>query len=478
MDLHIFLEGQRDLAGQLYRQLRAAVLLGRLQGGDGLPPTRELAQRLGVSRNTVTEAYDRLMSEGFVVGRIGAGTFVAEGIAALRAAPLPRGGANLQARPVWETLPTPFFRLTGKRMPYDFRVGILPDKTRFPFDTWRRLAARELRAYSKSEAAQGHAAGEPRLREAIARYVALSRAVICDPDGIVVANGSQQALDLIGRVLIEPGTVVAFEEPGYTFARSCFVSLGARVVSVPVDLEGIVVDRLPSEARMVYTTPSHQFPLGVPMSLARRIALLDWVRAHGAVIIEDDYDSEYRFAGRPLESLQNLDRSGSVLYVGTFSKVLFPALRLGFVVVPATLRKAVIMAKLLSDHYSSVLDQATLARFIADGHLAKHIRRMHKVYNARRTLLLECLEQELGAFIEPIPSTAGLHVAVRAKGPMETDALVAQCHEQEVGLYCLAHFCADEPRWPGLVLGYGAIEEGDIREGIRRLARAWAALTV
>ncbi|MGW4801801.1 MocR-like pyridoxine biosynthesis transcription factor PdxR, partial [Nonomuraea sp. NPDC004297] len=393
MDVHISLEGRGDLAAQIYRQLLDAILDGRLRSGERLPPTRELARRLEVSRNTVALAYDRLGADGFLVGRAGAGTFVAAEPVRGRAAP----EGVVRPRTVWAGLDPPPGPPTAR---YDFRVGV-PDARLFPMETWRRLVARELRA---SAAGYGDPAGHGPLREAIARHVGLSRSVHAGPDDVLITNGAQQALDLVGRVLIEPGAVVAVEEPGYPPARLLFRSLGARVASVPVDGEGIDVTAIPHAASLVYVTPSHQFPLGTPMSLARRAALLAWAERRRAVIVEDDYDSEFRFGARPLEPLQSLDRAGRVIYVGSFSKTLLPMLRLGFLIAPASLAPALRAARRLSDWHGELPTQAALARFIDEGLLARHIRKATREYAARHALIVAAL----GEFL--VPSTAGLHL--------------------------------------------------------------------
>jgi GntR family transcriptional regulator / MocR family aminotransferase len=320
VDLHVSLDGGGDLAGQIYRQVRDAILDGRLRLGQPLPPTRELAIRLAVPRNTVSAAYYRLTGEGFVAGRIGAGTYVtgtAHPAARVGGAINARGTVDpggalavsgpLRPRAIWDDIPDPP-DLTP-RWRYDFRTG-MPDAGLFPYQTWRALVTRELRVTAVGTGAYADPAGEIGLRTAIARHVGVSRAVRADPDDVVVTNGMQQALDLLARVLLAPGSVVAVEDPGYLPPVHLLRSHGAEVVGVPVDAEGIDVTAIPASAEMVYVTPSHQYPLGMPMSLARRMALLAWAERSGGVIVEDDYDSEFRFAGRPAEPLQSLDRGG------------------------------------------------------------------------------------------------------------------------------------------------------------------------
>jgi GntR family transcriptional regulator / MocR family aminotransferase len=378
VDIHVSLVGRKNVTREIYAQLRAAILKGRLHPGDALTPTRLMAQRLSVSRTTVMEAYQRLSSEGFVFSRRGAGTFVS--ILAPRTHPeLPRRGTPgagreetgvdraLTARPVWDLVPLSI--AFANDAPFDFRSGV-PDASIFPYTKWRRLVARAAGSRPGSPSVYAHPAGHSGLREAIAQHVAVSRAVVCTAAEVTVTSGTQQALDLIGRVLLAPGDRVAVEDPGYMPAQLLFRSLGARVTGVPVDEDGIVVDALPRGARAVYVTPSHQYPTGAAMSLARRQALLEWAHRHQAAIIEDDYDSEFRFGGRPIESIQSLDRRGRVLYIGSFSKTMLPSLRLGFVVAPASLVDAVHRAKYVTDWHTSLPLQAALARFIetADSH--------------------------------------------------------------------------------------------------------------
>ncbi|MEV2268076.1 MocR-like pyridoxine biosynthesis transcription factor PdxR [Nonomuraea africana] len=450
MDFHISLAGRADLAAQIYRQLRDAILDGRLRKGERLPPTRELARSLDVARNTVAVAYERLTADGFLEGRAGAGTFVSAPVRPALRRRAPQGG--VRPRRIWTEIPP---ITSGGAPAFDFRVG-LPDLALFPLETWRRLVTRELRVraagYLPPEGHEG-------LRVAIARYFGLSRSIRAAPDDVIVTQGAQQALDLVGRVLIEPGDCVAVEEPGYPPARRLFRSLGARVAGVPVDAEGLDVTAIPRTARLVYVTPSHQFPLGTPMSLARRTALLAWARQRDAVVIEDDYDSEFRFEDRPLEPLQSLDRSGRVVYVGSFSKTLAPMLRLGFLIAPASLQPALRVAKQLTDWHSETTAQAALARFIDEGLLARHVRKATRQYAARHALIAGFLREHL----DLVPSAAGLHLC--AKGEVDP------ARAPEVAVESLASYYAGPPE-QGVVLGYGAIPLERIDEGLRRLIPA------
>ncbi|WP_028642506.1 MocR-like pyridoxine biosynthesis transcription factor PdxR [Nocardioides sp. URHA0020] len=473
MDLAVDLSARGDRATAIYRALLGAVRGGRLTTGDRLPPTRTLAQDLGVSRNTVALAYERLVAEGFLESRVGAGTFVA----ALATLPVraERGGV-LRPRAGWTFVPT---QVSGESPPppYDFRVGI-PDASLFPYDAWRRLLTAEVRAGAHHPGTYAAPGGHPELRAAIARCIALSRGVSADADDIVVTHGTQQALDLVARVLVEPGDVVAVEDPGYPQAHDVFASHGARVVPVRVDDEGLVVDEVPPEARVVYTTPSHQFPYGPPLSRRRREALLDLADRHGIAIVEDDYDSEFRFVEGPLETLHALDRHGRVLYLGTYSKTLVPALRAGYVVVPESLRAALRAARQLADGYGDPAVEVALARFISDGLFAAHVKRARTAYAERRDLLRRELDHRLGEVITVVPSAAGLHVtAVFADPGVDDVALARACAAHGVAVDALSAYAVGPGRRSGLVLGYGALRVDSIRPGSALLAR-WVEETV
>ncbi|MCE5232782.1 MAG: PLP-dependent aminotransferase family protein [Mizugakiibacter sp.] len=463
----------RNLLRALHGQLRAAILDGRLRPGLRLPPTRALAAACGVSRNTAVAAYDLLLSEGYLLTRPRAGAFVADVLPTAPAHKAPARGANADRRlaAFWRRPPLAPSAPPHAPPRWDFRLGV-PDAGAFPFDVWRRLSARALRAAAKAPAAYLDAQGQPALRAAIAQHVAFARAVACGADDIVVTAGAQQAFDLLARILVAPGrTVVAVENPGYAPARAAFAAAGARIAPVRVDDEGLVVARLPREARVICVTPSHQFPLGVAMSARRRAELLEFAHRHGAVVIEDDYDGEFRYAGRPLDALQTLDRADSVFYVGTFSKCLFPALRLGFVAAPAWARRALVGAKLAADGHCPGVAQDALAAFIAAGHLARHVRRMRGVYAARREVLLSGLQRDLAPWLRPLPAVAGLHLAARAAPGFDADALARRAREHGVGVQSLRGYRDGPAGASGLVFGFGAIEADAIAEGLARLRR-------
>jgi GntR family transcriptional regulator / MocR family aminotransferase len=469
MDVHITLGQRGELSVQIYRQLLSAILDGRLRPGERLPPTRALAQRLGVSRNTVAVAYEQLTADDVLVGRVGAGSYVSWRIP-LRDAMQRRAPAGaVQPLARWRSLPPPI-ELAQTTSAYDFSVGI-PDAHLFPAATWRRLLASEWRAPLAQHARYASPEGHRGLRTAIARHIALSRAVHADANDLIVTQGAQQAFDLIGRVLISAGTCVAVEDPGYPLAQRLFRSLGAAVVGVPVDEEGLRVDAIARQASVIYVTPSHQFPLGMAMSFRRRAALLAWAEQRGAVIIEDDYDSEFRFDGRPLDPLQSLDRTGRVIYVGSFSKVLLPTLRLGFLVAPASLRPALLAAKQLTDWHGDLLAQAALARFIERGLLTRHIRKVRRAYAARHARILESLERRCRHRLRAIPSAAGLHLSAVAEGKtLNIRRVVDRARSRGLRIGVLSDYSFGAPSETGLVIGYGAIPLSRIDEGVKQLA--------
>lgn len=464
-------EGSRTLLRALHEQLRAAILDGRLQPGLKLPATRALADACAISRNTAVAAYDRLLSEGYLVSRPRSGAYVADVLPQLRnrrtSAGDPASDRRLSA--FWREPPVIMPASMRLKVRFDFKLGVT-DKRHFPFEIWRRLSARTLRRFSREGATYASPQGRPSLRDAIAGHVSFARAVACQAADIVVTAGAQQAFDLLARVLVTRGrTVVAVENPGYLALHAALAAAGAKIVPVPVDVEGILVDRLPGDANVICVTPSHQFPLGVAMSMRRRASLLEFAQRRNAVVIEDDYDGEFRFGGRPLDALQSLDRTESVFYIGTFSKSLFPGIRLGFVVAPPWARDSLVAAKACTDMHCAVIEQDTLAAFISEGHMVRHVRRMREIYGARLRLLLACLQQDFSRWLKPIPSMAGLHVAAFATASMDMDAVAEWARELDVGVYPLHHHYLGGRRKPGLAFGYGAIEERDIVEGLSRL---------
>jgi GntR family transcriptional regulator / MocR family aminotransferase len=475
MTLHISLVGRKQLSVEVYRQVRDAIVCGTLRPDERLPASRELAADLGVSRMTVTVAFERLAAEGLVISRVGDGTYVTADAAGSRSNPRRRQIQGvLQPRHLWQSVPLP--TAFAERARFDFRTGN-PDVSLFPSATWRRLLVAALREQPLTERIYGDPAGHRGLREAIARHVSVSRGLTASPDDVTVTNGTQQALDVIGRVLLSKSDRVAVEDPGYWPPRRVFETLGARVVPVPVDREGLVIKALPRHVRAVYVTPSHQYPTGAPMTLPRRQALLDWAERHGAAILEDDYDSEFRFSARPLEPLRTLDATGRVIYIGSFSKTLLPTLRLGFIITPRSLQAAVHRAKFLADWHSAELPQAALARFINAGDFARHLRRINMVYRERHELISHLLARDFCDQLEVIPSGAGLHLATFARRASVDDieAVANRARAAGVAIRTLASFSAGAQRRAGIVFGYGGIAALHIEEGLRRLRRCFSA---
>ncbi len=473
-DLHLPRAGEGQITRELHRQLRAAIVDGRLPAGAALPASRRAAQALGVGRNTVVGAYDQLIAEGYVLPRPGARARVAD-VAARRGRVSARHADRVddpRIQPFWrEPLP----RAAQGAPPRGFRLGV-PEHARFPHEAWRRLSARALRDFARRPFTYGAPEGLPELREAIVRHVAFARAVACTADDVVVTSGAQQAFDLLARVLVQPGrTKVAVEDPGYPPLRAVFRAAGAQLVPVPVDDEGIVVERIPIDARVIYVTPSHQYPLGMPLSLARRRALLDFARARGAVIIEDDYDGEFRYTARPLDALQTLDRDGCVCYVGTFSKSLFPSLRQGFVVAPSWARAALLTAKNCADSHGEAITQATLAAFIAQGHLASHVRRMQAIYARRREVLVAAIDQQLSPWLTVIDNIAGLSLAARWRRTRGIAPWTRLAQTHLPGVATSASMSLGEDREPALILGYGAIDAEAMAAPIANLRAALRA---
>jgi GntR family transcriptional regulator/MocR family aminotransferase len=468
-------KGSRTQSRSLYVQLKDAIISGRLQPGLSLPSTRTFAASLGVSRNTVVAAYQSLISDGYLYSRQGSGTYVA------RVTPLTttrRAGPDDVAR---RYLSNPLLRdaaaslgrtfpATSQDLQYNFRVG-LPDMSHFPFERWRLLATRALRAFAREPSTRVDHQGRQVLREAISKHVSYVRALGCEPNDIIVTTGAQQAFDLLARTLVTSGrTTVALEEPGYPMLRAAFIAAGARIAPVRVDKEGLIVDRLPKDAKVICVTPSHQFPLGVVMSLKRRTELLEFARLHGAVVIEDDYDGEFRVGGHPVDNLKTLDHAGRVFFVGTFSKCLFPSVRVGFILTPSWAMKQLVTAKQISDFLSSVHTQDTLALFISEGHLAKHIRKMRKIYAERRQVLYDTIQSAYRDFLTPIRAPGGLHLTAFAKSVKVEAAVIHAAAQLQIQLQPLSRLYVGRSPRPGLVFGYGAIDKQAIAKSLLLLS--------
>jgi GntR family transcriptional regulator / MocR family aminotransferase len=466
------LKDGEPLFRQVYRGVRQAILSGALDANDRLPSTRDLGEQLGISRTVILLAYDQLLAEGFVAGRGGSGTYVAEGLGKSAGRGKSRGATlrvsrfGAAAAVAVSSVDSP--RRPPKRFRYDFVYG-RSDLETFPFEMWRRLLARHARKASVRQFDYGSAPGSLDLREAICVHLRRARAVVCDPEDVIIVNGSQQALDLVVRVLVERGDRVAIEDPHYNGTREALRAAGARLQPVPVDRDGLDTAQLPKRASVAFVTPSHQFPTGAILSLSRRLALLEWARRQNAVIVEDDYDGEFQYEGRPLESLQGLDREGRIVYIGTFSRTVFPALRIGYLIPPKSLVPAFTAAKWLNDLHSATLEQQTLAEFIGEGMYERHLRRLRRRNTARRAALLEAFREFLGGRMEVTGDGAGAHVVLWLKEGMEEEAVIARAAERGVCVYGIAHCFLRRPSRAGLMLGYARMNEREIREGVRLL---------
>ncbi len=478
------LDGDGPLTRRVYRGLRCAILEGRLAAGERLPSTRTLATELGVSRNVVVIAFEHLMAEGYIEGRTGSGTFVAGTLSDQALAPWrPRARPERTRREIalspmarraraLAPLPAPGTPRQAA-LPYDFRYG-LPAVADFPQQLWSRLMTRRAAALSIRTLHYGRTLGHAPLRQAIAEYVTRARGVIATADQVVIVNGAQQGFDLVARLLLGPDDRVVVEEPGYQAARQAFELTGATVVPVSVDAGGLDVSRLPRDGgvRLAYVTPSHQFPLGGILPLPRRLELLQWANEVGAHVLEDDYDSEFRYEGRPVEAVQGLDRQGRVLYVGTFSKVLYPSLRIGYLIVPGPLVEPLAALKFLSDSQTTTFDQEVLTDFITGGHFERHLRRSRVRNAARRRTLLAAIGDAFGDEVSIAGENAGLHVVLwpRHLGTGDLEAVVAAALDRGVGIYPLTPYYARPPGRAGLILGYACLTEREIREGVSILA--------
>lgn len=468
---------------QIYEAIQTAILNGEFASRMRLPSSRDLAKQLGVSRITAVNAYEQLLAEGYLEGKTGSGTFVAsqipddllqisKSVGKNKSADISPENVKISAfaKRLIETQ-TEISRFQSSANPLPFKNG-LTAVSEFPFDIWEKIAVRVFRRSRYKISGYGEAAGYRPLREAVAAHFASSRGVNCDVEQIFITNGAQQALDLIGRVLLEANDKVWIEDPCYQEAFGVFYSNGAQIIPVSVDIEGFDLaeaERQSGAAKLVYITPSHQYPTGVTMSLARRLSLLEWARTNQSWIVEDDYNSEFRYAGRPLASLQNLDNFGRVIYVGTFSKTIFPALRLGCLIVPKNLIEIFTAARALCDCHSPIFEQAILADFIAEGHFARHLRRMRTLYEKRQNILVAEAEKELGKFLKVSKASAGMHlIGWLAEGLSDTE-VVEKAAENGLNLSPLSSYCINNQLPSGIILGYTGFDEKQIRQGIGAL---------
>jgi GntR family transcriptional regulator/MocR family aminotransferase len=457
---------------QIYDQWRAAILGGRFRRGARVPSTRAFAAAYGVSRLTVTAAYEQLVAEGYFEARRGSGTFVSSELPDETLRPIGVPSAA-HAAPPRIRLSRYASRLGGvRRLVVSARSinlsKVSPDLTRFPFPLWRRLVSRHLRRASPDVFDHGaQPAGHQGLRAAIAAHIARTRAIRCSPSQVIVVSGSQQALDLCARLLLDPGDEAAVEEPGYPGARQLFAAHGASLRAMPVGDAGPSIDALSHRTRLVHVTPSHQFPTGVSMPLARRLELLDWARTHAAVVLEDDYDSDYRYSGPPLPAMYSLASGAGVVYVGTFSNVMFRGLRIGYLVVPDELIGAFTAAKWMADRHTTLLEQAALADFIDEGHLDRHIRRMRRLYQRRRDVVLELLGRSFGPGVVVRGDAAGLHLTVRFP---RAAAISVRAERRGIQLSSTALYYLGRPPRSEFIIGFAAIGERTLRAALSSLA--------
>jgi len=470
----------------LYEELRKAILTGRLSPGSRLPATRDLAARFLISRGTVLSVFAQLSAEGYIAGTVGRGSYVAAELPErhltvslpgkdMRPAARQRPEAHIGLSLRGEKLSRTAFQVEGRATPARTFRASLPDLEAFPLALWSRLTARRSRRSRTAMLADGEAQGYSLLRDAIAEYVRSARGIACSGANVIMLSSVQQAIDLIARLLLDPGDAAWLEDPGYPGAKLALEAAGARVVGVPVDAEGMDVNwacRHAPDARIAYVTAGRQAPMGPPLALERRLALLEWARTHGAMIVEDDYDSEYRFVGRPLAALKSLDQSGHVIYCGTFSKLLFPALRTAYMIVPDRLVTPFVAALSLTSRHLAVHQQSILHEFIAEGHLGRHIRRMRLLYGERAQALKYSLDKHLNGLLDLPVIAAGLDASAFLS-PKADDRLIAQ-RAASAGIETrpLSFYRLERPVPPGLVLGFAAFGVDDIEQGVVALARA------
>ena len=476
----------------IYGALRNEILEGRLRPGSRLPSSRDLALQYRLSRGTIVTAFEQLKSEGYIEGTIGSGSYVSKVVpeqllqvgTARLATPSASQARQRSTAQFGNGVRRPQRNLSdyAGRLelfpPLDLRHSrafraYIPALELFPTTLWARIAARRVRTATATLLLGCDSLGYPPLREAIADYLRTSRGVRCDVEQVVIVSGVQEALDLTVRLFLNPGDRLCMENPGYVGASHVFEAIGAKVVPAPVDDEGIVLDnRSVRGARLIYVTPGHQFPLGITMSLARRLHLLELAEKSDALIFEDDYDSEYRYSGRPMPALQGLDRAGRVLYAGTFSKTLFPSIRLGYMVVPTDLISVFRSAKAVTNRHAPVLDQAVLCDFISEGHLGRHLRRMREVYSERLSVFLENARQKLGGLLEVSNIEAGLQTVGWLGDGIDEEAAVKAAAARQVEVIPLSWYDRGEPKRKGLQLGFAACTPTEIRRGVRELAIA------
>ncbi|HEX4770910.1 MAG TPA: PLP-dependent aminotransferase family protein [Bryobacteraceae bacterium] len=466
----------QSLTDWLYAELRRAILEGRLRPGSRLPASRDFAVQHSLSRGTVVNVFERLQSEGYLRSHVGSGTWVNKQVSAARAArsEVVREPAYVHRVISTYTRPKPLLGIQWAKTTRPFQMRD-PALREFPAKLWGHLAARRARSFSSWLQVEDSGRGYLPLREAIAEYLGSSRGVTCTADQIVIISGVQQALDVLSRLLLKPDDPVWMEDPGYFGASIAFTNAGAKIIPVPVDQYGLCVsrgERLCANARGVYLTPAHQFPLGMTMPLDRRMAVLNWAARTGAFVIEDDYDSEYRFQGRPVPALQSLDRGSNVILIGSFSKLLFPSLRLGYVVLPQSLADFFVAFRSRTDFRALHFDQAVLCDFIAGGHLGRHIRRMRDLYASRLAALIEDGRRYLAGLLRISSIQAGLYTAGFLENGMTSQEAESAAAAHGLDVLSLSRFCFKCSDPGGILLGFAAFDEASIRKRLRQLAAA------
>lgn len=520
--IHVDQSSGVALHRQIYEAFRGAILSGRLRSGEKLPSTRALSKSLGIARATVTMSFDSLLSEGYIEAAVGAGTFVSRSLPEdLMRPAMETGDSGSLSDPVLKAAtPKVKARSRGRKRkdgtesivstgepssvqgyrlswyatalrsrewlsfsPDEPNVQLSfgrPAMAEFPMRVWNGLLLHHARKRNLALLdSPANAAGFRPLREELAAYLSRVRAVSCQPEQVIIVNGSQQGIDLVTRVLIDRGDDVCIEDPGYIGAQKAFEAQGANILPIPVDKNGIVVDKLKQHEReregfspqLVYVTPSHQSPTGVVLSVPRRLELISWAKRVGAYIVEDDYDSEYRYKGRPIPALAGLDHAGAVIYIGTLSKVLFPALRLGYLVVPLDLAEVFTRAKWLADRHSPLLEQQVLADFIRMGHMERHVRRMRNLYEQKRKLVIEALKTHFGGAATVLGDAAGINVVVRFPSELSDDEIVARAKTAGIGITSTSHcYLGESPRGE-FQINYAHLKEDAIDSCIGTLSK-------
>ena len=471
---------REPLHRQIYNAYRTAIVECALRPKDRIPSTRTLAVELGLSRIPVLNAYAQLLAEGYFESRIGAGTVVSSTLPDQIPQPLrtpAATGVRRSPRPVSQaSLALPSMRgilpWLGGRLGA-FSVG-QPALDHFPVKIWSRLVVRRSRNLSVASMHYSDPMGSRDLREAVATYLRTARGVRCEAEQIMIVSGSQLALEIATRVLLDRGSRVWMEEPGYQFARNVFALNGCRIIPVPVDEEGLNVGagiRRCRNARAVLVTPSHQYPTGVTMSASRRLQLLDWAQKTGSWIIEDDYDSEFRFDSMPIASLQGLDRGSQVVYIGTFSKVLFPSLRLGYLVIPPDLIDRFLSVRLTIDIGPPTFLQTVLADFIREGHFSRHIRRMRLLYRERRSALFESIKKDLGLPVDVAGEQAGLHLSLTLPPGLRDQEISERASRHGLWLAPLSTCYVERPAPQGFILGFSNTPASEIPRGVKKMSK-------